>query len=262
MLAREAPVLCIAIIWAFLAALRLVPGRSESQASGPRLWEYSPAGSGQSSSSRFAPRYEVYTYKPAFEGQESTETDDDTPVYLFAVIKAPHSCAPFGFPQKFNYELFSSSNEESVPTWTGPLLLLHLPWSSAAAPSLPPPSPPTHLSPLLPPGELISFFSTGDFKHMFGYTVVVDKTAEEGVPGACIGRIGQTSEIQFEDANECAVEIELLRSFRAPYLPHPSPPLCPVRYAVQIAEGADPIGMLCLAIVAEQLRPKNPRGGD
>ena len=24
-----------------------------------------------------------------------------------------------------------------------------------------------------------------------------------------------------------------------------------------IAEGADPIGMLCLAIVAEQLRPKN-----
>jgi hypothetical protein len=148
------------------------------------------------------PRYEVYTYKPAFEGQESTETDDDTPVYLVAVIKAPHSCAPFGFPQKFNYELFSSSNEESVPTWTG---------------------------------ELISFFSTGDFKHMFGYTVVVDKTAEEGVPGACIGRIGQTSEIQFEDANE---------------------------YAVQIAEGADPIGMLCLAIVAEQLRPKNPKGGD
>ena len=137
-------------------------------------------------------------------------------------------------------------------------------WSaaSAAAPSLPPPSPPTHPSPLLPPGELISFFSTGDFKHMFGYTVVVDKTAEEGVPGACIGRIGQTSEIQFESANECAVEIELRRSFRAPYLPHPSPPLCPVRYAVQIAQGADPIGMLCLAIVTEQLRPKNPRGGD
>ena len=138
MLAREAPVLCIAIIWAFLAALRLVPGRSESQASGPRLWEYcSRAGSGQFSSSRFVPRYEVYTYKPAFEGQESTETDDDTPVYLFAVIKAPHSCAPFGFPQKFNYELFSSSNEESVPTWTGSLpLLLHLP-------SRPPPHPPT-----------------------------------------------------------------------------------------------------------------------
>ena len=63
---------------------------------------------------------------------------------------------------------------------------------------------------------------------MFGYTVVVDKTAEEGVPGACIGRIGQTSEIQFESANECAVEIELRRSFRAPYLPHPSPP-CQVR---------------------------------
>ncbi len=83
------------------------------------------------------PRYEVYTYKPAFEGQESTETDDHTPVYLFAVIKAPHSCAPFGFPQKFNYELFSSSNEESVPTWTGPLpLLLHIF-------SRPPPHPPT-----------------------------------------------------------------------------------------------------------------------
>ena len=94
-------------------------------------------------------------------------------------------------------------------------------WSaaSAAAPSLPPPSPPTHLSPLLPPGELISFFSTGDFKHMFGYSVVVDKTAEAGEPGACIGKIGQTSEIQFEDANECAVEFELLRSFRAPTYP-------------------------------------------
>jgi hypothetical protein len=93
------------------------------------------------SSSRWVPRYEVYVYTPAFEGQESTDTDDDTPVYLFAAIKAPHSCAPFGLPQKFNYELFSSSNEESVPTWTGPLpLLLHPPSR--------PPSPPPHLSPL------------------------------------------------------------------------------------------------------------------
>ena len=125
-------------MWPLLSALRQVPKRSESQASGPCLRKYClRAGSRQSSTSRWVPNYKVYVYKPVFEGQESTETDDDTPVYLVAVIKAPHSCAPFGFPQKFNYELFSSSNEESVPTWTGPLpLLLHLP-------SCPPPHPPT-----------------------------------------------------------------------------------------------------------------------
>ena len=148
MLARKAPVLCIAIMWPLLSALRQVPKRSESQASGPCLRKYClRAGSRQSSTSRWVPNYKVYVYKPVFEGQESTDTDSDIPVYLFAAIKAPYSFALFGFPQKFNYELFSTSNEVSVPTWTGalpccpPVLRLEwaMPWLHAVAVRAAPP---------------------------------------------------------------------------------------------------------------------------
>jgi hypothetical protein len=71
----------------------------------------------------------------------------------------------------------------------------------------------------------MSFYSTGEFEHMFGYSVVVDKTAEKGVPGECIGRVGQTSAFQLENSSECAVKVELLRSFRDPHSTSP----CQVR---------------------------------
>lgn len=133
----------------------------------------------------WTPCYQVYTYKPNFKGQESTETDDKTPVYRFAIIDTKF----FSCPQQYTYSLYATSNDEPVQLWS----------AVEVCPS-------------------------------WRFQMVIDSAA-----GVSIAKVGQTTLLQFDAANE---------------------------YAVEVAVGVDPLGMLCLAIAGEQIRDARNRRSD
>ena len=60
------------------------------------------------------------------------------------------------------------------------------------------------------------------------YAAIVDSAST----GESIGKVGQTTLLQFDSMNE---------------------------YAVEVAAGTDPLGMLCFAIAAEQIRDDRKR---
>lgn len=62
--------------------------------------------------------FQIFTYKPKDEGQESTETDDDVPVYRYAVVHEKAWQTGNNWGDQYNCYLYANNEQKEPPLFS------------------------------------------------------------------------------------------------------------------------------------------------
>jgi len=74
--------------------------------------------------------FQIYTYKPKDKGQESTETDDGTPVYRYAVVHQKAWAVGNNWGDQYNAYLYDNNTQKEPPLFSAFRETWHWSWDS------------------------------------------------------------------------------------------------------------------------------------